>query len=363
MTKEMLPADKTPVFHWTLYTEMLPKYQSNALEVPEDVIIVWPDDNDGVMRGLPTKKDRWRHGVYYHLAYLGKEVKQNGHFVHPPRVAAEFRKVVDAGATEYMLVNVSELREFVMEAKMIADITWDAKTALAGDDPAKRFTDWWCREYFGKEAAPAAAKAYADYQRCFDTYGKQWYGSERFHELIEVLSKRFRAGGELQPTNLPADLREKLAARRGELETALDGMFAAERTMDRRQTMFFRNHVMLPLCFDYRPTGAALTLLSAVEEPKSDAAMADMLVAMDELQFLELEILRAEAPPFEGWYRKTWIRRETRPANVHRPFEELRAFLGSDGQDTLHEPAEWRKPDLNKFKSLLGVPTTRPTNP
>ena len=56
-----------------------------------------------------------------------------------------------------------------------------------------------------------------------------------------------------------------------------------------------------------------------------------------------------------------WIRRESRPANVHRPYEELRAFLASDGKDTLHEPVDWRKPDLAKFRPLLGVPpTTQP---
>ena len=166
MAKQLLPKDKPPIFPWTLYTEMLPKYQAGNLTVPDDVIIVWPDDNDGTMRGLPAKKDQWKHGVYYHLAYLGKQVKQSAHIVPPSRIAEQFKKVVDSGATQYMLVNVSELREFIMEARMLADICWDSKTALAGDDPAKRYVNWWCREYFGDEAAPAAAKAYADYARC-----------------------------------------------------------------------------------------------------------------------------------------------------------------------------------------------------
>ncbi len=117
MTTATLPKDKQPIFHFTLYTEMLPKYQSGKLDVPDDVIIVWPDDNDGTMRGLPTGKDRWKHGVYYHLAFFGKQVKQSVHMVQPQRVAEQFKKVVDSGATEYMLVNVSELREFVMEAQ------------------------------------------------------------------------------------------------------------------------------------------------------------------------------------------------------------------------------------------------------
>ena len=117
MASDSVPKDKPPIFALTLYTEMLPKYQAGNLIVPDNVIIVWPDDNDGTMRGLPEKKDRWKHGVYYHLAYLGKQVKQSVHTVPPARIAEQFKKVVDSGATEYMLVNVSELREFVMEAR------------------------------------------------------------------------------------------------------------------------------------------------------------------------------------------------------------------------------------------------------
>ena len=82
-----------------------------------------------------------------------------------------------------MLVNVSELREFVMEARMLADITWDAKTALAGEDPAKRFVDWWSREYF--PAAPTdAAAAYASYDKLLDSYDKQWFGSDQVHRAL-----------------------------------------------------------------------------------------------------------------------------------------------------------------------------------
>src|SRR5262245_37154404 len=148
MVKRLLPKGKTPLFHFTLYTEMLPQYLTGKLDVPSDVTIVWTDDNDGRMRALPTAKDQWKHGVYYHLAYFStntQRTKQISHLITPMRVEEEFRKIVDAGATEYMLVNVSELREFVMEARMLAEITWDAKTAFAKPDAANRFVDWWSR--------------------------------------------------------------------------------------------------------------------------------------------------------------------------------------------------------------------------
>src|SRR5262249_54397501 len=91
--------------------------------------------------------------------------KQVSHLVTPMRVEDEFRKIVAAGATEYMLVNVSELREYVMEARMLAEICWDAPTAFTAPNAAGRFVDWWSREYFGDAAAGAAASYRGYYER------------------------------------------------------------------------------------------------------------------------------------------------------------------------------------------------------
>ncbi len=57
--------------------------------------------------------------------------------------------------------------------------------------------------------------------------------------------------------------------------------------------------------------------------------------AIKPLEQLEVEILRAEHPPFEKWCRKTWIRRDTSNDNLHRPYEKLRAFLSSGGTEAL----------------------------
>ncbi|MCA1617065.1 MAG: glycosyl hydrolase 115 family protein, partial [Acidobacteria bacterium] len=188
-TKE-LSQDKQPIFHFTLYTEMLKKYQEGNFDVPADVIIVWTDNNDGEMRALPQSLGKWKHGVYYHLAYFGDTVKQVTHTITPQRVALEFKKIVDAKATEYLLVNVSEFREFAMEARMIADICWDAPVALSQPDAAKRYVDWWSREYFGAAAAPEAAQSYANYHQLVDAHDKLWFGADKFQDVLERLNKK-----------------------------------------------------------------------------------------------------------------------------------------------------------------------------
>jgi len=58
---------------FTPYKEVLDIYRA-GLRVPDDVTIVWPDDNHGYVRSFPNDEERRRaggFGVYYHLSYLG----------------------------------------------------------------------------------------------------------------------------------------------------------------------------------------------------------------------------------------------------------------------------------------------------
>jgi hypothetical protein len=321
MTKSLLPADKTPLFHFTLYTEMLPQYLSGKLEVPPEVTIVWTDDNDGHMRALPQAKDQWKHGVYYHLAYFStttRLTKQITHIVAPSRVEEEFRNIVKAGATEYMLVNVSELREFVMEARMLAEITWDANRAFAQPNAAERYTRWFAREYFGPAAATEAAEAYGDYYQILSSYDQISVGSNAVQDALAALRNR-------QP--IAADRSRSLEQRDETYQDAMKRIASASARMSSEQKQYFYENVTFPLLVDWRQTTAAIKLMQA--SASNDAATVRRLglSAFDDLKTLEDEIRRAERPPFELWYRKTWIRNDDSPYNLHRSYERTKAFL------------------------------------
>ena len=328
LTRGLLPAGKTPLFHFTLYTEMLDLYRQGRLNVPSDVIIVWPDDNDGIMRALPEHPDQWKHGVYYHLAYYTRYLyptKQVTHTVSPTRIADQFRHIVDAGATEYMLVNVTELREYAMEARMLAEICWDAKHTLDGPTAADRYVRWWSREYFGEGAADRTADAYRQFYTLLDSADKIWSGSTRVQEALTGLGEKFR-GEHVSPLE-PPDAVESLQGRQRAFEQAFAAIAEAEAKMSPDQRRYLFENLTLGLRIDSRQTAAALLLARAMEA--ADPAQAKRLCfqAMDELTQLELEIRRAERPPFEGWYRKTWIKSDESPSNVHRSYEHLKGFL------------------------------------
>jgi len=336
MVRDLLPKGKTPLFHFTMYSEMLPQYQRDpaAFDLPADVIVVWPDDNDGHMRALPAALGKWRHGVYYHLAYLGGRLtKQLTHTVAPSTVAEQFEKIVRSGATEYMLVNVSELRDYVMGARMLADITWDAPQIYAAPSPAERYIAWWSREYFrapagGDGTAQAAAAAYNKYFGVVDTPDKLWFASDAIQELLGQLG--LKAAGQ-KYSGFNADTLSLLQARGRALDDALAAEGRAEAEMPLPQQRFFSVDVRLGLLVAQRQTQAALRLAEALRAP--DAARMWQLAgeARTLLEQLEAELRWAEYPPFDRWYQESWIRSAGSPSNPHRPYVQLRTFVASEG--------------------------------
>lgn len=335
MVKELLPKDKTAIFHFTMYAEMLTQYQRNpaAFDLPSDMIIVWPDDNDGHMRALPSGLGKWKHGVYYHLAYLGGRLsKQLTHTVGPSIVAEQFDKIVKSGATEYMLVNVSELRDYIMGARMVADITWDAPAIYATPNAADRYTAWWSREYFGPNPAQAADTAYNKYFALMDTPDKIWVAADAVEEMLDRLYHK--ATGETYPA-LNADMVAQLQSRDRQLDDALAAEAQAEAGMSASQQRFFSVDVALGLQVASRETKAALKLEEALRTPDAGRMWQLARDARTSLEQLETELARGEYPPFDRWYHETWVRNATSINNPHRPYVELRAFISSEGHGRL----------------------------
>jgi hypothetical protein len=300
------------------------------------VILVWPDNNDGVMRDLPTGKDKWKHGVYYHLAYFGgAPTKQGTHVITPARVAEQFTRIVDAGATEFMLVNVSELREHVMEARMIADICWNASAVLTDPNTAEKYLSWWIEEYFGQAHLAPVMQAYKDYYELIDGSEKTYFGATQFELILDQLHRRFSN----KPKKALDDGKISVLKRRAiKYDTAFHNIDALMPKLDQEQKQFFFEHVAFGLRVDQRPTEASLMLLKAIHEQDDAKAWNLIAEAIIPLEKLELDILRAERPPFDKWYMATWIRTPVSPLNIHRSYLQLRDFITNKGTETPIQP-------------------------
>ena len=110
------------------YKETLDIYDA-GLRVPDDITLVWPDDNYGYMKRVSNASERTRSGgagVYYHLSYLG--TPHDNLWIAttaPVLMYHELKKAYDAGARRYWLLNVGDIKPMEMEMQQFFDMAWN----------------------------------------------------------------------------------------------------------------------------------------------------------------------------------------------------------------------------------------------
>ena len=137
---------------FTPYKEVLEIY-SNGLELPDDVTIVWPDDNYGYLKRLSDTRERkrpGRSGVYYHVSYLGVPHSYLWFSTtHPALMYEELRKAYDTTADRYWLLNCGDLKGCEMQVALFLAMAYDLDAFTA--DNVVEFPARWLSGFFGEE--------------------------------------------------------------------------------------------------------------------------------------------------------------------------------------------------------------------
>jgi hypothetical protein len=110
------------------YKEVLPLYRQ-GLKVPDDVTIVWPDDNFGYIRDFANSTERKRRGgfgIYYHISYLGAPLSYLWLETTPPALIwEEMSKAYDYDARKVWIVNVGDLKPGEIGMELFLQMAWD----------------------------------------------------------------------------------------------------------------------------------------------------------------------------------------------------------------------------------------------
>jgi len=134
------------------YKETLNIYDA-GLRVPDDITLVWPDDNYGYMKRVSNSEEQKRSGgsgVYYHISYLGTPHDNLWIATTAPALMyEELKKAYDSGADRYWLLNVGDIKPMEIETQMFFDMAW----SLDGFsyENANRYQAEWLGRVFGQE--------------------------------------------------------------------------------------------------------------------------------------------------------------------------------------------------------------------
>ncbi len=110
------------------YKEVLPIYDAGLI-VPEDVTLVWADDNYGYIRRYSNAAEQKRSGgagVYYHISYWGAPHCYLWLGTTPPALIwKELRRLYETNGRTLWVVNVGDIKPCEIGMEFFLQMAWD----------------------------------------------------------------------------------------------------------------------------------------------------------------------------------------------------------------------------------------------
>jgi hypothetical protein len=143
------PADQTPQV-WALYKEVQ-DYYDHGMQVPDDVTLLFSDDNWGQIRRLPdigAAPRKGGYGVYYHFDYVGGP--RNYKWLNTNQIEKSWQQMDLAwqrGARALWIVNVGDLKPMEYPLSFFLKQAWDPEAMTPAALAA--YPEQWAAEQFG----------------------------------------------------------------------------------------------------------------------------------------------------------------------------------------------------------------------
>jgi hypothetical protein len=162
---------------WALYKEVQ-EYYEKGMRVPDDVTLLWCDDNWGNVRRLPSPEERRRSGgagVYYHFDYVGGPRNYKWLDTVPiTKIWEQMNLAYHYGADRIWIVNVGDLKPLEFPLEFFLTFAWNPERWPK--EKIAEYTRLWAEREFGPAHAADIADIIARYTK---------YNGRRKPELLE----------------------------------------------------------------------------------------------------------------------------------------------------------------------------------
>ena len=201
------------------YKEVLEIYES-GLRVPDDVTLMWCDDNYGYMTRLSDADQQQRQGgggVYYHLSYWGRPHDYLWlTTTQPGLVYSEMRAAYDHNCRRLWIANVHDPKVAAYDLELFLDMAWDIESLTPSPSRRERgvvtleqhLQNWLCTQ-FGATVGRAIAPSMRELYRLNAIRRPEFMGWTQ----VELDKKKY-PGGKSVPTTTaftPAEACQRLA--------------------------------------------------------------------------------------------------------------------------------------------------------
>lgn len=165
--KEEVNSDITQVPQvWCLYKEIM-EYYNQGMRVPDNITLLWADDNWGNIRRLPDAAERKRSGgagVYYHFDYHGDPRSYEWINTNPlPKIWDQMHLAKEYGADKVWIVNVGHFRGYELPMEYFMSLGWNTNSWQHNN--INEYTTQWAAREFGSQYAKDIATLLSKYSK------------------------------------------------------------------------------------------------------------------------------------------------------------------------------------------------------
>lgn len=169
------------------YKEVLDIYHA-GLQMPDDVTLMWCDDNYGYIRHFPTAEECARkggNGVYYHVSYWGRP---HDHLwlgtMSPYLIFQQMKLAYDQGIQKMWILNVGDIKPAEYQIELFMDMAWNIG-AVASEGVTSHLKHWLERE-LGVSCAKAVLPVMQEHYRLAHIRKPEFMGNTREEEKDPV---------------------------------------------------------------------------------------------------------------------------------------------------------------------------------
>lgn len=165
------------------YKEVEDVYNS-GLKVPEDVCLVWCDDNYGYIRHFPSAAERARkggNGVYYHVSYWGRPQDYLWLGTTSPFLLyQQMKEAYDRGIQHFWILNVGDIKPIEYQTELFMDMAWNINK-VERDGVTNHLRNFLFRE-FGASVSRQILPAMIEHYRLSYIRKPEFLGNTRVEE-------------------------------------------------------------------------------------------------------------------------------------------------------------------------------------